>query len=838
MKSIQFFFFLLGSYCSFAQTGNYQSLDPKQPIAFYGDHIVFDGKTIMLGPNAFFIDGNLNDAITAQHPYVFNSVQEAVKKLKDGTEQEPMKLYMAPYVYWIDNPDDTTTRVPAEGSTPYGMVIKCEWLQFYGLTNDPYNVVLACNRGQTIGAKGNFTMFRFIGQGTAAENVTFGNYCNVDLVYPLKPSLNRAKRASAIVQAQLIHCNGDKIVARNTNFISRLNLCPFVGGKRVLFDRCHFESTDDALCGTAVYLNSTLDFYSSKPFYRTTGTGAVFLNCDIRSMAGGQQYFTKAGGQVAIIDSRITSQQDQYWGWQEVVPVSTKNYQYNVKLNGKDLFISKKDKSTTVDLHGKYAIELYRFNYKGKTFYNTYNLLSGDDDWDPMVLKQTLLEWEKENNRSIRNLPIQLTISTSSTTIETKKNEALLTASLFRFGNYRAAMEKITWQIAATDKAFVQLKPTFDGKSCIVIPVNNLDTARNILVTASTRSGLEAAVLLVVTPQILDAPAFAITPSVFLQNNGVLKATYKLNSVYVDRSDIKWFRCTDAKGSNPVEIMVSRFNRPLKNYTLSPADEGYYIAMSIAPQHIRSLKGKELLVVNKHAISKKDIKVDSKLLETDFKNTSVKNQLNIMAGFWSWDHINIQEQDARNNFDRSKDAWYYGEGMEGAANMRGLLQGRHARMSYTPVGEIFTDMKLVLTVAPFKTAGQGFSVAHLYMDVLIKMDAKTRTGYALRLIRTTKYGDAVDCLLMKYENGVATPLTEPVSTSAYRTPCTISVALKGNQLIAELTTSSNNIGRDRPGIVKAVKLETWVTSNQWGAFGIEYNGGSPTMINQLKAEWK
>ena len=37
----------------------------------------------------------------------------------------------------------------------------------------------------------------------------------------------------------------------------------------------------------------------------------------------------------------------------------------------------------------------------------------------------------------------------------------------------------------------------------------------------------------------------------------------------------------------------------------------------------------------------------------------------------------------------------------------------------------------------------------------------------------TKYGDAVDCLLMKYENGVATPLTEPVSTSAYRTACTI-----------------------------------------------------------------
>jgi hypothetical protein len=165
--------------------------------------------------------------------------------------------------------------------------------------------------------------------------VTFGNYCNVDLVYPLKSSLNRTKRASAIVQAQLIHCNGDKIVARNTNFISRLNLCPFVGAKRVLFDRCHFESTDDALCGTAIYLNSTLDFYSSKPFYRTIGTGAVFLNCDNTINGRPSAVFYKGWGQVAVIDSRFTSQQDQYWGWQEVVPVSAKNYQYNVTLMAK-----------------------------------------------------------------------------------------------------------------------------------------------------------------------------------------------------------------------------------------------------------------------------------------------------------------------------------------------------------------------------------------------------------------------------------------------------------------------------------------------------------------------
>ena len=148
---------------------------------------MYKGKEIKLGPKAFYIDGQLTAAEVANKPYVFNSVNEAAKHLMDGTEASPMVLYIAPYVYWIDNPDDTAIRIPTSGSAPIGLEIKCEWLKFYGLSDDPRNVVLASNRGQTMGAKGNFTMFRISGQGTSAENVTFGNYCNIDLDYPLNP---------------------------------------------------------------------------------------------------------------------------------------------------------------------------------------------------------------------------------------------------------------------------------------------------------------------------------------------------------------------------------------------------------------------------------------------------------------------------------------------------------------------------------------------------------------------------------------------------------------------------------------------------------------------------
>jgi hypothetical protein len=157
-------------------------------------------------------------------------------------------------------------------------------------------------------------------------------------------------------------------------------------------------------------------------------------------------------------------------------------------------------------------------------------------------------------------------------------------------------------------------------------------------------------------------------------------------------------------------------------------------------------------------------------------------------------------------------------------------------MTYTHVGESFTDMRFKLVVSPYKTAGQGFSVAPLYMDVLVKMDATTMTGYALRFIRTTKFGNAVDCILMKYTGGVAVPISDPVTTSAYRTPCTITISVTGTTLHASVQSASPGAVA-QPGVQPAVSLKANITPNNFGGFGIEYHGGSPTMINNIVVEW-
>lgn len=825
--------------CPAQEVENYKALDVQNPIVFGGDYIEYNGLKIDLGPHSFFIDGQLSDEEAALYPFVFNSVNEAAEHLIHGSEEAPMVLNIAPYVYWIDDPDDPAIRMPVNGSGPYGLIIECEWLRFYGLSDLAGNVVLACNRGQTIGSRGNFTLFKFSGQGTSSENITFGNYCNIDLEFPLKPELGREKRASAIVQAQLIHCDGDKIVARNTRFVSRLNLCPFVGGKRVLFDRCHFESTDDALCSTGVYLNCTLDFYSSKPFYWTRGTGAVFLNCDIRAFTRGKQYFTKANGQLAILDTRFTSNTLEYIGWRDVPPPEMRNYQYNVSLNKESLQISREDPESTVDLTGKAALDAYRFESKGDVLYNTYNLLCGNDDWDPMGIKDFVLAAEKENGRSYSFLPTQLLLTPTGVSIETNKENVRLNAKVVRFGNYELEGHKVNWSIAPKDEALVELRISGDGKSCNVVPTNTLDEPRQVIVYASTPEGLEAASLLHVAPPKLEAPEFIVLPRITRGTKGVLSLDYRLDMSYEDRSLVSWYRCTDALGSNPIEVAVSRAGKPMLEYELSTGDIGYHMMVSVAPQHIRCDPGEVHLDVMDMPISSKNVAANGKLLYTDFRNVSTRDQCEVLPGFWTLCSFDPKIPGRKRPPDSEKDAWYYGQGNNGAANMTGMLQAQNASLFYTPAAEVKGDMKLSLTVAPFKTAGQGFSIAPLYMDVLIAFDAGTKTGYGLRFIRTTKFHDAVDCVFVKYQNGNITEISEPVSTSCYRTLCHITLEVAGTKLTAQAKTSAETrVKPDRPEVLGEVHMEIDIVPNQFGSFGIQYAGGHPTMIKELKAEWK
>ena len=828
MKHLHFLAFVLcwlvwGHLLKAQSLDNYSSLDPSQPIEFKGNCLRYADKEIILGPKTFFVDGQLSDREVAGNPYVFNSFNKAAANFSAGTESEPMKVYLAPYVYWIDDPDDPAIRVGKDGREPFGLVVKCPYLHIIGLNTHPENTVLASRRGQTQGAVGNFTMFDFWGDGLLVKDLTMGNFCNVDLEYPLKKELSRKKRMSAITQAHVAYCHGDKIVADNVHFISRLNMNPLNGAKRILFNKCHMESTDDALTGTGVYLDCTLHFYGQKPFWRSDMGGAVFLNCDFYVChEEDRQYFCKSVGPLSIVDCRC--------------------YQYNVKQNGQPYVIGADKPYNTVCMDQLNQLKAFRLEENEEVVYNTYNLLRGEDDWDPLRVKDRVIAIGKRDGRDYTRMPSCLSVEPLTASIQTGGRTVRLIATVKRHCNYVLNNVPVKWKVQQGYEKEVKLS-TSEGYECVVEATNVEDETKHFTVIAYTEDGLECATELTVAPDYVPAPSFTKTPKMNI-TKGVATVSYALElNGRKDESLITWYRCTDKNGANRLPVSVSRLNEPEYSYTLVKEDVGYYLMAAVAPKHLRCVPGKEQIVVSNSPIKKGQVNI-AHIFETDFQNFPCKNQPQLLPGFWTIGGYKPLDTAAYDwQVVPDKDYWIYGPGMNGSHGT-GLLQDQKgARLLYTPLDGSYGDMAITLNVDASKTAGQGFgSATGQYLDLYIKFDTRTLTGYALRIIRTTKYSNAVDFILMKYENGVAEAISQPVSSTCYRTNCTLTLTAKGGKLTAHAsTTTPLPAPVTDPNLKLSVDLEADIASNTFGGTGIQHTGScgeSTTMLHYMKVEWE
>lgn len=829
----------------------YTPMDSSDPVEFGGTYIKYQGETIQLSETAIYLDGSLSDELAAQYPYVYNDITKALSAdaLKNGTADKPMTVYVAPYVYWIDDPAATDTVQKTEGySVPYGMVVNSEYLTIKGLTGNPDNVVLAGNRGQSHASNGNYTMFRFNCSGAlTVKNITIGNYCSVDLDYPLMSELNQAKRTETITQAQLADVSGDKMFADNCNFISRLNLDPINGASRSLYNNCHFESTDDALNANAVYVGCDFDFYGNRPLYSSYGTGSTFLgctfNCKILNVeAEPTQFFTKEGGTITAVDCVYNSNLSVpiSIGWTKTPSTSLKCYQSNIIHNGQSITIGGEGAKETVDITGKSVLDAYKIVSGGKTYYNTYNLLKGSDDWDPLGVKDVIKAAGQDT------VATQLSITSDVTEIESGKETASIGGTVNYFYGTNDTTQKITYSVSDEDKAYVKLTDNGDG-TCKVEGTNNDDAARKVIINASTESGLEAAVGITVKPSKIEAPAFTKAPVITNDGQGSLKVDYSLDlGSREDMSAISWYRCTDAEGSNPILVAVTRNDSPEYTYKLTAGDVGYYIMAKVESKNIRSDYGTPVNTVYDKAIGVKDVR--SKNLSTDFSNFPNIKQSEIKAGFWTVDYNRPADTESFGSWQGAdtEEPWKYGTTGNGCVGA-GLYEGTQgSRIMYTPVEGTYGDMSLELVVDPAKTAGQGFGSAGQYMDVLLKFDTSTLTGYGLRIVRTKASSNAVTFVLVKYDNGTVTEISDEVIASCYATGCTISLKVEGNKLTAHVETPTEQLAdQAAKGYPHVVDLTADIEVNSFGGVAIQHTGtvGSggwqnTTMLHNLNVTWE
>lgn len=829
----------------------YTPMDSSDPVEFGGTYIKYQGETIQLSETAIYLDGSLSDELAAQYPYVYNDITKALSAdaLKNGTADKPMTVYVAPYVYWIDDPAATDTVQKTEGySVPYGMVVNSEYLTIKGLTGNPDNVVLAGNRGQSHASNGNYTMFRFNCSGAlTVKNITIGNYCSVDLDYPLMSELNQAKRTETITQAQLADVSGDKMFADNCNFISRLNLDPINGASRSLYNNCHFESTDDALNANAVYVGCDFDFYGNRPLYSSYGTGSTFLgctfNCKILNVeAEPTQFFTKEGGSITAVDCVYNSNLSVpiSIGWTKTPSTSLKCYQSNIIHNGQSITIGGEGAKETVDMTGKSVLDAYKVVSGGKTYYNTYNLLKGSDDWDPLGVRDVIKAAGQDT------VATQLSITSDVTEIESGKETASIGGTVNYFYGTNDTTQKITYSVSDEDKAYVKLTDNGDG-TCKVEGTNNDDAARKVIINASTESGLEAAVGITVKPSKIEAPAFTKAPVITNDGQGSLKVDYSLDlGSREDMSAISWYRCTDAEGSNPILVAVTRNDSPEYTYKLTAGDIGYYIMAKVESKNIRSDYGTPVNTVYDKAIGVKDVR--SKNFATDFSNFPNVKQSEIKAGFWTVDYNRPADTESFGKWQGAdtEEPWVYGVTGNGCVGA-GLYQGTQgSRLMYTPVEGTYGDMSLKLVVDPAKTAGQGFGSAGQYMDVLLKFDTSTLTGYGLRIIRTRDSSNAVTFVLVKYDNGTVTEISDEVIASCYATGCTISLKVEGNKLTAHVETPTEQLAdQAAKGYPHVVDLTADIAANSFGGVAIQHTGTTgaggwqnTTMLHNLDITWE
>lgn len=727
-----------------------------------------------LDAHHLYLDARLDK--TAFHPFAYSDFREAAAQFGDSCT-----LYIAPGVYWVDDPDHPEVVTGQDGREPFGMVIRAKKLHFIGLSTDARQTVLASQRGQTQGAVGNFTMFDFWCDSLTVENLTMGNYCNVDLDYSWNPSLSRKKRSDAITQAHVGYVHGKSLKARNVRFISRLNLNPLNGAQKSYYENCHFECTDDALNGSALYKHCTFDLYGQKPFWSTFGRGPLFIDCDFYVKGNNREmYFCKQGGPVTLIDCRYHAPSDSiYIGWTAYPQSWLRCYQKNFTLNGKPYLIGSRQLENTLqpDYIGWIKDELIEAPFLGISQHEA-TLLTGRD---------TLRLSCSEHTETVHWVP-----------------------------SYAPTLDYLGYAILQQD----------DKGNCTVIPANYTDEIADFCIIAATRDGRQAACRVIVKPSQLPPPTVIKSRIQLMKDRAVL--TYSLDTKEEnDDSRITWYR-------DDIPVATTH-DHPTGVYMLQEADKGHLLKAVLEPKQKRSDYGEPMIFQIKVKNAPKQ-----KRLDTDFSQFYCDWQPVIAEGLWTVDGFKPADTaEYPWSFNRNKPMWEYGEGFNGAVG-KGLLQAqRGARLMYTPAEVQYGDMSLILNVDPTKTAGQGFgSATGQYMDVCLKFDTKTLSGYGLRIIRTTKHAKAVDFYLVEYDHGQTKVLTEPVSATCYRTGCTISLKTEKGRLIAHVETTAPK--PEDSSLPHVVDLSAPMKSNFFGGIAIQHTGScgeSTTMLHRLQVNW-
>ena len=784
--------------------------------------MVLKAKFVALSATNVVVDNYLEEG--KRTAFTFKTLQE----LKAANIGNNVTVNFAPGVYWTDDYTDPNVANTPEHPGLVGISFPQSGLIFKGLTANADDVRIAGNRGQTVGSNGNWNVIG-IGTNFSAYNLTVANYTSVDLVFPRDPTKNLKRRGDARVQAQTLTSAGgtlDKMYFENVRIISFLNLVA-IGPTRVYWKDSYFQLTDDSIAGGGinVFDNCTFDFYGSHPSGGGSSTIAVFFHATFNLLNDSPTFwFAKTGGTWAVIDSVFTGPKEEI-RWENIQAQDVKHYvSNNTYADGTPVVYDPANKQVTQNLNDN-SLKIFKVGQE----YNVYNLLKGTDGWNPSA--------QVTKNDTAFKMTLAANNSTLQSDVAT--NEVVITPNFSPAAAY--AYSAINFNYDTT--LFTLLDNAGDGKLHLRAKLNATGRIIDTVVQASVPNGLVSQVTLHIRPTTVPPPVVVGTSSIALgQNMANLRITYD-HPEFTDWSTITWYRGS-TPGAKTVQVAVTTLNSPYKAYALSAGDVGQYLTAVITPKYQFSAASSSVIEVSSAVpIAASDVATPN-VIATNFANITWTGHALNQPDVWYADVIKPTDINQPWVPSTTATPWVYGVGdRDGALGIPGLITNTQgARLLYQPQGS-FSDVTLALKLTPEKIAGQGFgSATDQYLEVYIKWDPLTQTGYALRFQRLSadplngntpipSSGNSVRVSMIEYANGFRTILPNSyVESSVYMPGASVVFKLVGNVLSADVTTttpqSNAQEGYKLPSEIHFSATLPGVTSTS-GGFGVQFTGSSP-----------
>ena len=739
-----------------------------------------------------------------ESPYVAATLQtlgELSANRRTLTLPAGTTVYIAPGVYWTDEtyrqgfPFDDSGFVIAPPNV--GLTILGDNLTFIGLSGNADDVRICGNRGEGgargLGAGGSWYTLA-VPTGFHAENITIANYAQEDLVYPRDPSQNISKRIDSKNHAEVLTTSArgvDRMYFRNVRFVGYLNMMAGFSPRRAYFKDCFFQCTDDSIFGgqVNVYENCTFHHFGNHPTWSGAAAGGInaLLGCRLVGMPQMSHPFlsfaknaspgngAQASAIYAVIDCDFSGR-IQSVEWENRVREDARYAVHGNTLNGRPVVISAEAPQLSVEYDGE-ALKAFKVGDE----YNVYNLLKGDDGWDPKG--QWRPEWAP-----YANLPYRFLVGYSGKELDSavrgEGNSVVLTAAPVPVSS--VDLRQVRWEY---DADLLEARPDpAAGTLTVNAKPNHSGAIAQTLVSCVLPNGVRAGVTLRIRPVPVAAPV--LTKPAIRIRDGRAALSYRLDRPeYRDVSRIEWYRESGPGRTDGVHVGTSRndaaglfVDDPFKDYPLTRYDVGCWLRAVITPKYAFSPDAPQTITVwTPRAVRAKDVR--TQVLETDFKNVHIATEPRAATrGRWFFD-----------NETGTPDPWLWGTGSNGSDGRWGLCN--NARQPEPPLMVFaqegaYGDMSLTVDYSSSKVEGQGFGGSGCYMDVMVKYDPVSRSGYGVRIERVPDTTNGTLWTLCAFEGGVRRPLTQGVLAATFMPQSTITVSVEGNTLRMVAATES------------------------------------------------